>query len=103
MSKHEILSEIMGSPVNAEATKKAFLDCCFVRRKILIDNFRREFEDRSVLELGPCGGVFSESLAKYAKKLVLVENDPECVRVLKTRFPKGVKIVQADMHHQIWK
>lgn len=89
--------------LNSGVITKDCINCDEIRKKALIDDFLAEFEGKTVLELGPNTGVFSSTLAEYAKKLVIVESNPMCVEILKERLPASVKIYQEDFHHQLWK
>src|SRR5271156_479701 len=80
-----------------------FLASLPIRRKVLIDDFRKFYEKKSVLEIGAYFGFFSTALAKYSKKLVLLENNRACLPRLKSLASKNVEIRMGDMHHVLWK
>lgn len=89
--------------LRAQLAFKDFLDCAEIRRTSLIDNYSHFFKDKRVLELGAHVGIFSQSLLDYSKEVVLIENNPRCVQLLKKKFGKNVQIIEEDVHHELWK
>lgn len=80
-----------------------FLDCALVRRHALIDDYASWLKGKSVLELGSHVGINSAGIFRFTKNLVMIENNPLCVKILKKIFGKKVKVIEGDVHHELWK
>ncbi len=67
----------------SEVWKKALVD------EIIYPNINK---DSNVLEIGPGGGRWTEYLAKKARRLILADISPKCIKICKRRFKNCTNI-----------
>jgi SAM-dependent methyltransferase len=69
------------------------------RIKTLIENHKSNFKKRSVLEIGALTGDMSIEISKYARDLIMVENNYWAIKELKQqKFHCKSKIIERDIH-----
>lgn len=82
---------------------KDYIDCLPIRTDFLIKKNAQKLQGMRVLEIGAHVGVMSEAILNYSSSLTVIENNPDCVHILKKKFGKKLKIIQEDAHHALLK